>query len=65
MLDERRAANRLEVDFEAPGGSEYMIPVRSNRQGVRAAGGQLEGGRLRLRTPAVEGYQQTSVTFTW
>lgn len=65
VLDERRAANRLEVDFEAPGGSVYLLPVRLNRQNVRAAGGQLEGGKLRLRFPVGEGYQRASVTFTW
>jgi len=65
VLDERRAANRLEVDFEAPASSEHVLPVRLNRQGVRIAGAQLEDGKLRLRIPAGEGYQRTSVTFTW
>jgi hypothetical protein len=65
VLDERRTANRLEVDFEAPGGSQYLLPIRLNHPGVRAAGAQLEGGKLRLRIPAGEGYQRTSVSFTW
>jgi glycogen debranching enzyme len=65
VLDERRAPNRFEVDFEGRGGSEHLLPLRLNRQGVRAAGAQLEGGKLRLRIPAGEGYQRTSVTFTW
>jgi hypothetical protein len=64
-LDERHAPHQLTVDFEAPAGTEYSIPVRLNHPGVRATGGQLEGNTLQLRIPPGEGYQRASVTFTW
>ena len=65
VVGERTADNRFEVDFEAPGGSEHDLPVRINRPNVRVTGAELAGGRLHLRLPAGNGYQRSSVTFTW
>ena len=33
----------MELQLEAPGGSEYDLPVRLNRPGVRVSGGELRG----------------------
>lgn len=65
VIGERRADNYFEADFEAPGGTEYDLPVRLNRPNVRASGAELSGSRLHLRVPAGDGYQRTSVRFTW
>jgi hypothetical protein len=65
VLDERRPANRLEVDFEAIGDSEHLLQVRFNRPGVRIAGAQLSGDQLRIHFPPGGGYQRASVSFTW
>lgn len=65
VVGENRAADRMVVDFEAPGGAEYELGVRLNRPNVRAGGAELSGSKLRLRFPAGDGYQRTSVTFTW
>jgi len=41
------------------------LTVRLNRPNVHASGAELAGSRLRLRLPAGDGHQRTSVTFTW
>jgi hypothetical protein len=64
-VGESRTANHLEVDFEAPGGSEQWLPVRLNRPKVQLLGGEIAGGKLHLRFPAGNGYQRRSVSFTW
>jgi glycogen debranching enzyme len=64
-VSERELAGRYEVEFEAPGGSEVEMPVRVNRAGVRASGGDWNGSRLRVRFPAGDGYQRVAVSFTW
>jgi hypothetical protein len=65
VVGERRADKYFETDFEAPGGTEYDLPVRLNRPNVRASGAELSGSRLHLRVPAGIGYQRTSVRFSW
>jgi len=65
VVGERRADNYFEADFEAPGGTEYDLPVRLNRPNVRASGAELSGSRLHFRVPAGIGYQRRSVRFTW
>jgi glycogen debranching enzyme len=65
VVGERREANRYELEFEAPGGSEHGLPVRFNRPGVRVSGAELTGPNLRVRFPAGDGYQRASVAFTW
>jgi hypothetical protein len=65
VVGEQREANRYQLEFEAPGGSECGLPVRFNRPGVRVSGAELAGSNLRVRFPAGDGYQRTSVTFTW
>jgi hypothetical protein len=64
-VGERRDANRYELALEAPGGSEYSLPVRLNRNGVRVSGADLAGSTMRVRFPAGDGYQRMSVVFTW
>jgi hypothetical protein len=64
-VGERESANRYEIEFEAPGGSEIELPVRLNRANVRASGAELNGSRLRLRFPAGEGYRRLAVSLTW
>jgi glycogen debranching enzyme len=64
-IGERRTASYFEADFEAPGGTEYDLPVRLNRPNVHASGAELSGSRLHLRIPAGSGYQTTTVRFTW
>jgi hypothetical protein len=63
--ESRVAANHLEVDFEAPAGSEWQLPLRLNRPKVQVAGAEIAGGKLRLRFPSGAGFQRRSVTFTW
>ena len=65
VIDERGAENRFDVEFEAPGGKTYDLPVRLNRSNVRASGAELAGSRLHLKFPAGSGYQKLSVHFTW
>jgi hypothetical protein len=65
VVGERREVNRYDLDFEAPGGTEYTLPVRVNRPGVRVSGAELTGPSLRVRFPAGDGYQRLSVAFTW
>ncbi|MBZ5624268.1 MAG: glycogen debranching protein, partial [Acidobacteriia bacterium] len=65
VVGEQREANRYELTLEAPGGSEYDLPVRLNRPGVRVSGAELAGSNLRVRFPAGDGYQPVSVAFTW
>jgi hypothetical protein len=65
VVGESHTGNHLELDFEAPGGAEYQLPVRLNKTNVRATGAELDHGRLRLKFPAGDGYQRRSVSFTW
>jgi HSP20 family molecular chaperone IbpA len=64
-VSERRDAHRYELELEAPGGSEVRLGVRINRNGVRVSGAELAGATMRVRFPAGDGYQRTSVVFTW
>jgi glycogen debranching enzyme len=64
-VGERRDAHRYELELEAPGGSEVRLAVRLNRNGVRVSGAELAGTTMRVRFPAGDGYQRTSVVFTW
>jgi glycogen debranching enzyme len=65
VVGERRAANRFEVDFEAPGETQYDLPVRINQPNMQSKGAELAGAKLRLRFPAGQGYQRVSVIFSW
>ncbi len=65
VVGERRTANRFEVDFEAPGGAEYDLPVRINQPNMQSKGAELAGSKVRLRFPAAQGYQRVSVIFSW
>jgi hypothetical protein len=65
VVGERRAANRFEVDFEAPASSEYDLPVRINQPNMQSKGAELAGSKVRLRFPAGQGYQRVSVIFSW
>ncbi len=65
VVGERRTANRFEVDFEAPGESQYELPVRINQPNMQTKGAELAGSKLRLRFPAGSGYQRVSVIFSW
>jgi hypothetical protein len=65
VVGEHRSDHRLELDFEAPGGSAFDLPVRLNVTNARSSGAELSGSKLRLRFPAGDGYQRVSVTFIW
>ena len=65
VVSERSESNRYETVFEAQGGRVYELPLRINRPGVQASGGEIAGSTLRIRFPAAEGYQRIKVTFTW
>ncbi len=65
VLSERRAAGRLDLDFEAPAGSLYLLPVRLNKPGVRVTGAELSGDRLAIRFLGRAGRQRIAVTFLW
>ncbi len=65
VVGERRAANRYEVVFEAPGGAEYDLPVRINQPNMQSKGAELAGSKVRIRFPAGPGYQQATVIFSW
>jgi hypothetical protein len=65
VTGERHSANRFELDFEAPGGAEYDLPVRINQPNLQAKGAELAGSKLRLRFPAGPGYQRVLVNFAW
>jgi HSP20 family molecular chaperone IbpA len=64
-VGERRDAHRYELELEAPGGSEVRLAVRVNRNGVKVSGAELAGTTMRVKFPAGDGYQRTSVVFTW
>jgi hypothetical protein len=64
-VGERRSEQAYEVDFEALGGSQYELPVRLNRPGVIAGGGEISDGHLRVRFPEGAGYQRRTVRFSW
>jgi glycogen debranching enzyme len=65
VVGEHRFNHRFELDFEAPGGSAFELPVRLNVTNARSSGAELSGSKLQLRFPAGDGYQRVSVTFTW
>jgi len=65
VIGEHLEANRYALELEAPGGSEYQLPLRFNRPGVRTSGAEVAGSSLRVRFPAGEGYMRASVAFTW
>jgi Amylo-alpha-1,6-glucosidase len=65
VVGEHREANRYELELEAPGGAEQVLPVRFNQPGVRVTGAELAGSNLRVRFPAGEGYRRVSVAFSW
>jgi glycogen debranching enzyme len=65
VVDELREADRYELGLEAPAGSEYVLPLRLHRVGVKADGAELTGSNLKLRFPAGSGYQALRVVFTW
>lgn len=65
VVGEQRGNDRYELQLEALGGSEYVLPVRLNRPGVRVSGGELAGTDWRVRFPAGAGYRRLSVVFTW
>lgn len=65
VVGEQREANRFQLEFEAPAGSECDLAVRFNRPGVQVSGAELAGPHLWVRFPAGDGYQRAVVTFTW
>jgi hypothetical protein len=66
VLGEGRSPRGFQIDFTAPGGSSYELPVRLNRPGVKLVnGGELTGNQLRLRFPEGPGYTQVAVSFAW
>jgi hypothetical protein len=64
-VSENLSSGRYELILEAPGGSEYDLPVRLNRAGVRVSGAELSGSTLRVHFPTGEGYRRAEVVFTW
>jgi len=65
VVGERILAHRLDLDFEAPGGSVFELPVRLHTSGVRLSGGELSGSKLRLHFPEGDGYQRVTVNVSW
>ena len=65
VVGEHREAHRYTVDFEAPAGSEYDLPLRLNGRNVHTTGAEVSGSTLRLRIPAGSGFERASLTFTW
>lgn len=65
VVGELREAHRYAVDFEAPGGAEYDLPVRMNQPNMQSKGAELAGSKVRLRFPSGAGYQRVSVIFSW
>ena len=64
-ISEQRAAGSYTVEFEAPGGAQFDLPVRLNRRGVRVEGAEIVQPHLRLHFPEGEGYRRLNVKFTW
>jgi glycogen debranching enzyme len=64
-VSERQEASRYVLVFEAPGGSEFDLPVRFNRANVRTSGAELRGSRLHLQFPLQGAYPHLTVTFSW
>jgi hypothetical protein len=52
-------------EIEGLGGSVAALEVRFVRPPAQVAGAALEGGKLLVRFPEGDGYQRTSVRFTW
>ena len=65
VVGEKQSANQYELDLEAPGPAEYNLPVRLNRENVKAQGGDLLDLKLHVRFPAGDGYQRATVIFSW
>lgn len=65
VLDEQIATGQAVFQLEAQAQSEYDLPLRLNRRNVKVEGATIEGGKLRVRFPAGEGYQSQTVKFTW
>ena len=65
VVGELREAHRYAVDFEAPGGAEYDLPVRMNQPNMQSKGAELDGSKVQLRFPSGAGYQRVSVIFSW
>ena len=64
VVDERRTAADYSVDFEAPGGAVYDLPVRLNRSGI-AASARMSSGRVHVVFPQGAGFQRQTVRFSW
>lgn len=65
VIEESLSEHKAVYRFAAAGGARYDLPVRLNRPGVSAQGAELNGGRMSLQFPNGEGYQSTTVTFSW
>jgi glycogen debranching enzyme len=65
VLDERYAANRLDITVEAPGGSTHELPFRVNRPGLRLSGAEIDGHTLLIRFPSGAGREQEVIRLTW
>jgi hypothetical protein len=64
-VSERRASGQYQVDFSAPGGSVYELPIRLNGPRVNVKGGEVSGNRLLIHFPESGGLEQLRVIFTW
>jgi hypothetical protein len=65
VTGERQTPRTLEVDFEAPAGSNYELPIRLNQTGIESSGGELLEGHFRIRFPDGSGNQRRTVRFRW
>jgi hypothetical protein len=58
-------AQQATIVFTVLGDASFDLPVRLNRPHVSVRGAEITGGKLRLRFPEGNGYQDKTVTFTW
>ncbi len=65
VLDEQVSTHQAMFRFEAQARSEYDLPVRLNRSGVKVIGAEIRDGKLHLQFPDGTAYQGKTVTFSW
>ncbi|MDQ2711933.1 MAG: glycogen debranching protein, partial [Acidobacteriota bacterium] len=65
VLAQNHGAREASFTFSALGGSSYTLPIRLNRPGISAEGGELSAGKIRVHFPEGNGYQTRTVTFRW
>ena len=65
VLAAERSETQAAFTFAAQARSEYDLPIRQNRPGVRVTGAEIRGDKLHLTFADGTGYQKLVGTFAW